>query len=129
MPAANAHLPTQRILYIDDDRDFALLMQWALAQFGHQVTHFQDPERALHAVSVFPGAWDLLIASLRQSNVRSLDVVRTVKHQHPCIHSAVLAQTLSDDVVAAVETSGAGPLFRTPNCMQQFASLVERAAH
>jgi DNA-binding NtrC family response regulator len=119
----------RRILYIDDDPDFGQLMQWALAQFGHLVTLFSDPDVALRAIDKAPQDWDLVIAARHAAGPRGFDIVKAVRQRRPDLCCALMCGETDGEANMAVAAYGDAPVVRKPVCMQQFAALVPRIAH
>jgi DNA-binding NtrC family response regulator len=129
MVSATAQHPSRRILYIDHDEDCAQLTKWALENFGLQVTTLPDPMSALEILSDRPEGWDFLIAALEKSGQDELDGIMTIRTRHPDLHYALVAQSLTDEVVRQAEDSGVGPVLRKPATMNRFAALAELASH
>ena len=129
MKTSTGTVTPRRILYIDEDRDFGQLLEWALGQFGHQVTTFSDSQAALRAISRSPWDWDLVISALGGAEPGPVQLVNAIRQLRPDLQCALVSGSASSDVSHAAALPCLAPIIRKPACMQQFAALVALTMH
>ena len=128
MVSAGKYVRTTRILCIDGDAEFALLLKCTIERFGHQVTTFTDAASALGALDENPGTWDMVITDYHMPGTSGLAVARHLKQHHPQLPFAVISHHITDHMIAAATDAGVRLLRHKPTAPAQFADLVGMAA-
>lgn len=118
-----------RILYIDDDTEYALLLKSALEHLGYAVTTYWDPKVALKDLSGQAEDWDLVISDYDMPGTNGFDVARTVRKRHRKLPCAVISSHLTDIMVRDAPASGVGFLSLKPVVPEEFSELVKSALH
>lgn len=128
MAGTGENVRTTRILCIDDDAEFALLLKCTIERFGHQVTTFTDATLALDALDKRPNDWDMVITDYHMPGIGGLAVARHLKQHHPALPFTVISNHITDIMIAAAAGAGVRGLRQKPAAPAQFADLVGIAA-
>lgn len=126
-PAATVPIASKRILCIDHDADYALLLRSSLELVGHQVLIVADPKNALRALSLTPDAWDLLITGFQMPGLNFFDLAKIVRERHPCLRYVIVASRFGYNTIEAATLAGITHLYEKPTEPDQFVALVASA--
>jgi CheY-like chemotaxis protein len=118
----------KRILYLDDDENYALLVKIICERKGHQVTTFLDATSALAAIDRTPGAWDLVITDHRMPGQDGMDVARALRDKHPHLPCVMVSSLINDDLARAAREAGVRRLLHKPYKPEHLIVLIEVAA-
>ena len=90
---------TSRILVIDDEKNYLMVMQALLADAGYEVTALSDPEMALHFLE--ESEVDVVITDMKMPKLSGKEVLQRVKKSWPQL--PVLIMTAFGSIESAVE--------------------------
>jgi two-component system NtrC family response regulator len=94
-----------RILIVDDEKNYLLVLSTLLGDEGYEVAAAASGARALHMVEeVEP---DLLITDMRMPRMSGLELIKELKERAPDL--PVIVMTAFGTVENAVEAMKAGP--------------------
>lgn len=127
MPASRRKNASNRIVYIDDDGQYALLLKSALERLGHSVTTHWDPKAALQDILRQPEAWDLVISDYSMSGVTGFDVARAIRKRQRQLPCAVISSHVTDVMVKEAPACGVWYLSIKPTTPQEFSELIDGA--
>ena len=116
-------IPPLRILYVDDDLDYALLFKLALSRAGYQVSTRQDPRAALNALADI----DLLVSDYRMPGMNGIELIRAARAQAPDLRCALISSDPGAVDPQAAAAAGAIISERKPEKVEEFAAFVARA--
>jgi CheY-like chemotaxis protein len=119
--------PGKRILYIDDDENFAFLVKTICERRGHQVTTFLDSAAALKAVEATPAAWDLVITDQRMPGPDGLEVARTLRDRVPDLACVMVSSVITEELTRAAQAAGVRRLLHKPYRPEHLIVLIEVA--
>lgn len=124
MPVSRRKSANKRIVCIDDDGQYALLLKSALEHFGHSVTTYWDPKAALHDILRQPEAWDLVISDYGMAGTTGFDVARAVRKRCPRLPCAVISSHVTDVMVKEAPACGVCYLSVKPTTPQEFSEFI-----
>lgn len=127
MPASRRKSADKRIVCIDDDGQYALLLKSALEHRGHSVTTYWDPKAALHDILRQPDTCDLVISDYSMAGTTGFDVARAVRKRQPTLPCAVISSHITDLMVKEAPACGVCYLSVKPTTPQEFSELIEGA--
>jgi two-component system nitrogen regulation response regulator GlnG len=113
-----------RIAYVDDDAEYASLLQSALSRLGHAVRPFASAREALAALDATPDAFDLLVTDYRMPGMNGFELVDAVHARRPGLPCQVISS--APTFLDAGDHAHAGGIHRKPESMEEFAALVKR---
>ena len=119
--------PGKRILYLDDDENFAFLVKSICERKGHKVTTFLDSDEALKAVAATPDAWDLVITDHRMPGTDGMDVARALRENHPHLPCVMVSSVIDDELTRAANEAGVRRLLHKPYKPEHLIVLIEVA--
>ena len=90
---------TSRILVIDDEKNYLMVMQALLMDAGYEVTALNDPEMALHFLE--ESEVDVVITDMKMPKLSGKEVLQSVKKSWPNL--PVLIMTAFGSIESAVE--------------------------
>ncbi|QIK69187.1 response regulator transcription factor [Erysipelothrix sp. HDW6C] len=85
----------QRILYVEDDYDYALYLKGKLEIEGYNVTLAQNSITGLESLAT--NQYDLLLTDLHLNSISGIRLVETAKKIHPQIKTIILTAKPSED--------------------------------
>jgi CheY-like chemotaxis protein len=119
--------PGKRILYLDDDENFAFLVKSICERKGHKVTTFLDSVEALKAVAATPDAWDLVITDHRMPGPDGMDVARALRDNYPHLPCVMVSSVINDELTRAANEAGVRRLLHKPYKPEHLIVLIEVA--
>lgn len=126
MIAPTTGIPPQRILYIDDDAELALLFKCWLEHSGHRVSTASSPRSALDSLSHHPNDFDLVVTDYKMPDLSGIEVAKAIHDLHPGLRCAVVSGDVSSDFIASATAAGVGPVFRKPFAPREYEDLIRR---
>lgn len=104
----------KRILVADDEPSLRRLVQYALAQEGHDVTIVEDGIRALEAART--GKFDAVVLDVEMPNMDGFEVLRYLRTEEETSHLFVVMLTSqgSDDHILQGYSEGANAYLTKP---------------
>ena len=90
---------TSRILVIDDEKNYLIVMEALLKDAGYDVTALNDPEMALHFLE--ESEVDVVITDMKMPKLSGRDVLQHIKKSQPDL--PVLIMTAFGSIESAVE--------------------------
>jgi CheY-like chemotaxis protein len=114
-----------RILYVDDDAEYALLFKLAVSRAGHQVTTCHSALDALAAVSA---AYDIMVTDFRMPGMDGLELIGLARARVPDLRCALITSDLAAVDAGAAAAAGVGVTERKPERVEEFALFIGRAA-
>ncbi|MGH8686665.1 MAG: nitrogen regulation protein NR(I) [Burkholderiales bacterium] len=110
---------------VDDDRSIRWVFEKALGREGIEFSSFASAEEALDALRV--GAPQVLVSDIRMPGPSGLELLQTVKQQHPAV--PVIVMTAYSDLESAVAAfqGGAFEYLPKPFDVDQAVDLIRRA--
>ena len=118
----------RRIIYIDDDRDFALLVKRACERRGHSIVTCAEPQYALKALAQDPLACELVITDYRMPGTDGLEVARTIRTLYPALPVVIMSGLVDDALVKAAAGVGVRRVLHKPFRAEHLIVLIELAA-
>jgi two-component system, cell cycle sensor histidine kinase and response regulator CckA len=113
-----------RVAYVDDDAEYASLLQSALSRQGHRVSVFASARDVLAALEATPDAFDLLVTDYRMPGMNGFELVDVVRKGKPALRCQVISS--APTFLDAGDHAHAGRIHRKPESMEEFAALVKR---
>jgi CheY-like chemotaxis protein len=117
-----------RILYVDDDVEYALLFKLAVSRAGHQVTTHHSPRAALDALAVVSAAFDILVTDFRMPGMDGLELIGLARARVPDLRCALITSDLAAVDAGTAAAAGVGVTERKPERVEEFALFIGRAA-
>lgn len=114
-----------RILCAEDDPDIAVLVEFKLAQAGHDVTVVEDGAAALDALNG-DGAFELLVLDVMMPKIDGFEVARVLRregHELPIL--MLTARSREADVESGFD-AGVDDYLSKPFSTRELLSRVER---
>jgi two-component system nitrogen regulation response regulator GlnG len=110
---------------VDDDRSIRWVFEKALGREGIEYSSFASAEEALDALRVGPP--QVLVSDIRMPGPSGLELLQTVKQQHPAV--PVIVMTAYSDLESAVAAfqGGAFEYLPKPFDVDQAVDLIRRA--
>ncbi len=93
-----------KIMVIDDEKNYLILLETLLTDEGYEVLTFSDPELALAFLD--EDEVDVIITDVRMPNLSGQEVLEIIKKKHP--HIPVIIMTAYGTVDGAVEAMKCG---------------------
>jgi DNA-binding NtrC family response regulator len=81
-------IETARILVVDDDVEFARMVERLLASEGYRAAHAGTSRAALDALSRRP--FDILLTDLKMPEGSGMELLRVVRERHPAIEVVIM---------------------------------------
>ena len=88
-----------RILILDDEKNYLLVLEALLSDAGYDVTPINDPEMAVSYLE--EAEVDVVITDMKMPKMSGLDVLQQIKRSSPSI--PVLIMTAFGSIESAVE--------------------------
>jgi len=80
---------SERILFIDDEKDVVDVWERILTSLGYQVTASESPRTAMDLFQQSPEKFDVIITDLDMPQINGLSLIRAVKDIRPDIRIIV----------------------------------------
>ena len=122
VPVAALH-----IMVVDDDQEYAHLVENILVRLGHRVSTHLDPNLALAALAAPTPAPDLLITDFHMPGTDGLALVRAARACHPDLTCVVITSDVEGVDAADAAAAGVRMTLEKPQSMARFAELIRRA--
>jgi DNA-binding NtrC family response regulator len=118
-----------RVVYVDDDPDYAYLFKVSLERLGHQVLAFTDPGQALAALEESDAVIDAFITDFNMPGQSGVDLAIKACRRRPGLPRAVITNQLEDAIAVAMEAQILA--MPKPASPPEFDALLKRvlAAH
>lgn len=120
--------PRRRVLYIDDNADFALLLKRVLGYLGHTVATFDRPQAALKAIGAAPRRWDVVITDYNMPGMDGLGVARVIGERFPHLPCVVISGLVTRAMADKAAGSGFSTPLPKPASVREFDQLVRHAS-
>lgn len=119
----------KRILILDDDTDFAGLLNDIYKQSDYQTTAVHDPIKALELLRTEP--FDLLVTDHRMPGMTGELLIRELRTSHPILPVIVISGFLDNDTIRSLIRDGVGGIFMKPlnvmSLLRRTGMLLEEA--
>ncbi len=115
-----------RILVIEDETVFCMLMEDALEKAGHEVISASDGEEGMHLFAEQP--CDVVITDILMPNKEGLETILELAQQSPTVKIIAISgggSSLGDDLLDMAKDFGAQRALRKPIQMKQLVALVK----
>jgi PAS domain S-box-containing protein len=123
----DAALPgTERLLYVDDERDLTETMQRKLTRLGYKVSTLNESPLAFGAVRDAPDAYDLVITDLTMPMLRGDQLARLVRGVRRDLPIVIFTGSLQDVKTEWVEKLGNAALLAKPVSLPVLTRLIRR---
>jgi DNA-binding NtrC family response regulator len=93
---AGAGLGPCRVVYLDDDEDYACLLKVTLERLGHQAHTFTNPNDALAAIQSPDAEYDAFIADFNLPGLCGIEVAVEARRCRPGLPRAVITNHIRD---------------------------------
>jgi len=117
-----------RILIVDDDQEFNLLLTDVFAQADYEVETSADVNAALGRLQ--EGEFDLLVTDFRMPGPSGLDLVKRVREAQPDLPIIMVSGYLENGMIRDLIRHGVGGIFMKPlnifSLLKKTEELIER---
>jgi DNA-binding NtrC family response regulator len=117
-----------RILYVDDDEEYALLFKLAVSRAGHLVTTHHSPHAALAALAAVAAPFDIMVTDFRMPGMDGLELIGQARSRVPDLRCALITSDLASVNAASAAAAGVGVTECKPERVEEFALFIGRAA-
>lgn len=118
----------QRIFYIDDDAELALLFKRWLERSGHHVNTESNPRTAIDTLCQRAGEYDLVVTDYRMPGLNGIEVANTLHARCPGLRCAVVSGHLTDDLAENALLASMGMVFEKPFTPRGYDDLILHCA-
>jgi PAS domain S-box-containing protein len=126
-PAEELALPgTERVLYVDDERELTETMQRKLGRLGYRVSTLNSGPGAYGVLRASPEAYDLVITDLTMPDLRGDQLARLVRELRPDLPIVICTGSQQDIEPAWVERLGRAALLAKPVALPALTRLIRR---
>ena len=116
-----------RVLYLDDDEDYAHLFKSVVTRLGCQTITYCVPAAALESLVTTDAPFDLFVTDFHMPGVNGLEVVRRARARVPGLRCAILSSDLAAIHEGHAVLAGACWVERKPEKPEQFEEFLARA--
>jgi DNA-binding NtrC family response regulator len=116
-----------RVLYIDDDDQYAHLFKVSVARLGHRVVTYGNPSAALESLVAANSPYELLVTDFRMPGMDGLELVRRARLSVAGQRCAVISSDLAAVGEERAAQAGACWTQRKPERVEEFRDLLARA--
>jgi len=119
---------SERILFVDDEKDIIDVAQATLQGLGYHVTVMRDGVEAIRVFSETPDLFDLVVTDQNMPNITGMELAREVLAIRPNI-PVVLCTGYSEIVPPDPEQAGLRGYIRKPVTRRELAAGIRHALH
>ncbi len=124
-PAEDSALPgTERVLYVDDERELTETMQRKLGRLGYRVSTLNSGPGAYGVLRAAPEAYDLVITDLTMPDLRGDQLARLVRDLRPDLPIVICTGSQQDIETEWVERLGRAALLPKPVSLPALTRLI-----
>ena len=116
-----------RVLYLDDDEQYAHLFKAVTERLGCQTITYCVPAAALESLAAAQEAYDLLVTDFHMPGINGLEVVRRARATVRGLRCAILSSDLAAIHEGHAALAGACWVERKPEKPEQFREFLARA--
>jgi PAS domain S-box-containing protein len=117
---------TERLLYVDDERDLTETMQRRLGRLGYRVNILNSSSGAYGLLRAAPDAYDLVITDLTMPDLRGDQLARLVRELRKDLPLVILTGSLQDVKTDWVARLGRAALLEKPVSLPVLTRLIRR---
>jgi DNA-binding NtrC family response regulator len=114
---------------VDDEVEYAPLLQQHLQRRGHEVTFTGHSSTALQLLSIKPTGWDMVLTSALISRIDGVEFVRQVHALLPDMPCMVISHFIDPQLVEDIARVPPCLVHHKPLTPGQVMELVVRARH
>lgn len=113
-----------RIMVIDDDNIVGKVLRAVLEQEGYEIELFFNPSRALTRMKEEP--FNVVITDLKMKGMNGLDLVRTIKEEHPETKVIMVTAFASVEIVVEALRRKVDDFFAKPVRIADIKDCISR---
>jgi two-component system, cell cycle sensor histidine kinase and response regulator CckA len=131
VPAEPVRLQTvmgfgRHVMYVDDDRALAFLVERVLSRRGFKVSVYTEPQAALDALREQPQDFDLLVTDYNMPGYSGVDLLKEARIIRPQLPMALASGYITPEIEASATAAGALALIHKPNDVSELCDTVQR---
>jgi CheY-like chemotaxis protein len=116
----------ERILLVDDEPSIVRIATRALERLGYEIHAFTDPEAALAAVRVAPGAYALVITDLTMPRWTGLALAREIRRLRPDMPVVLMSGYMTPEDEGIARATGISATVAKPFTSDALAGAVHQ---
>jgi CheY-like chemotaxis protein len=116
----------ERLLYVDDEDQLAILALRGLQRLGYEVTAFHDARQALDAFHAQPSGFDVVITDLAMPGMNGLAFAAEIRRLGNDAPVIITSGYLRPQDIEAAQRLGIRELVRKPTSIDNLARSIQR---
>jgi len=87
-----------KILILDDEKQIIKVFSLLMEQYNYDVDSFEDPEKALGAVTSNPSLYDAVISDIRMPKMDGVEFAKKIRSVSPSLPIILMTGYMKDDL-------------------------------
>jgi signal transduction histidine kinase len=117
---------SERILFIDDEKEILDIAEQAFSQFGYHIDTFADPVRAVEEFRKNPNQYDLVITDMTMPGITGDEVISLVLGLRPDIPVFLCSGYAETIIREKVSLAGVRKVINKPLVLKELLNTVRR---